>query len=223
MRNHARRVFALIGCLAFCACAAGPQGTSSSTPQTEWQVSPTAVGSFHLGMTVMQARAALASGYHLMDPPNRTLRTGKHQSDPKEEEIGGPVLLISNDQFSVRDSAGNKIMEFLLADSAKPDAPGNRIVMISASDSRFSTREGVQPGDGIVEAAKVYGTPSLVNDDEEGFGREWIVFQKAPAGIRFQASGPAGDGRWAGIYDAADSTTSFVSGSKIRALIIGWR
>ena len=96
--------------------------------------------------------------------------------------------------------------------------------MISVTGTRFSTAGGVRPGSGIAEAATIYGSPILLDDDGEGLGREWVACENGPGGIRLEACRPEQDGRRAGVYSASDpSTSAYVPGSKIRAVVIGRR
>ena len=187
-----------------------------------WRVSPGSAGPIRLGMSVVQAREALEAGYQVVDPPNLGLRSQSISST--EPEIGGPALHVSNDLYSVRDPSGNTMLEFLTSNQANPANPENRIVMISAISTRFSTSEGVRPGDRIAEVVHIYGPASFFNHDTEGFGREWVIFRNGPAGIRFQAAQAGGGDRLAGIYGSSNlSTSAFVPGSTIRALVIGGR
>lgn len=187
-----------------------------------WRVSPGSAGPIRLGMSVIQAREALEAGYQVVDPPNLRLRSQSINST--EPEIGGPALHVSNDLYSVRDPSGKTVLEFLTSNPANPEHPENRIVMISAISTRFSTAEGVRPGDRIAEVVHIYGPAALLDNDTEGFSREWVVFRNGPAGIRFQAAQAGGGDRLAGIYGTSNLTTSsFVPGSIIRALVIGRR
>lgn len=214
---------ALLGCLAMTACSTSPSGSSPVPQGPEWRVSAGSAGPIRLGMTVAQAREALDPGHQLVDPPNLQLRSQSSRPEATESEIGGPALHVLNDQYSVRDSSGKKLMEFLTSNPANPENPGNRIVMISAISPWFSTAEGVRTGNRIADVAYIYGPASLLDSDNEGFGREWVVFRNGPAGIRFQAS-RANEGPLAGIYGATSLTTSsFVNGAEIRAIVIGRR
>jgi hypothetical protein len=133
-------------------------------------------------------------------------------------------LHVLNDLHEVKSPSGSKILQFLMSDPSNPLAPGNRIVMISAFSPLFSTADGVRPGDRIAEVIHIYGPASFLDDDTEGFSREWVVFRNGPAGIRFQAARADGGDRLAGIYGASTlSTSSFVPGSLIKALVIGRR
>ncbi len=173
-------------------------------------------------MTLAQVRAALEPGDELVPPANLAIRNQSAQSYPAEAESGGPALLVLHDLYTIRDASGAKVLEFLLSDPARPEAPGSRIVMISVTGARFSTAGGVNPGTSLAEAAQLLGPATLLDDDAEGFGREWVVFRNGPSGIRFVATGPGGDGRTAGIYaPSASSSPSFKPGSEIRALVIG--
>ncbi len=204
------------------ACSTSPEAASPSARGAAWIVSPASAGPIRLGMTVAQAQAALSPDYQLVDPPNAWFNSQSAPQGDVEQEIGGPALLVANAQFSVKDPSGNKILEFLTSDPANLQAPGNRIVMISLLSARFSTAAGVRPGDKIADAAQIYGPPSLLDNDTEGFGREWVIFRSGPAGLRFQSS-QAGE-RLAGIYSpGSDSTSSYASGSEIQAIVIGRR
>ncbi len=215
-------LFLSTGCLAIAACSTSPEAASPSARGTAWIVSPASVGPIRLGMTVAQVQAALSPGYELVDPPNAWFNSQSAPQGVVDQEIGGPALLVANAQFSVKDPSGHKIMEFLTSDPANPQAPGSRVVMISLLGSRFSTAAGVRPGDKIADVAQIYGPPSLLDNDPEGFGREWVVFRRGPASIRFQSS-QAGE-RLAGIYSpASEATSSYASGSEVRAIVIGRR
>ncbi len=213
----------LMGCLAMTACSTSPSGSSPVTQGPDWRVSPGSAGPIRLGMTIVQARESLDPGYQLVDPPNLALRSQSPLPDSMGSELGSPALHVLNDLFSVRDPSGTRVMEFLMSNPADPENPGNRIVMISAISPRFSTAEGVRPGNRIAEVVHIYGPASLLDSDNGGFGREWVVFRNGPGGIRFQAS-RANEGPLAGIYGASSLTTSsYVTGSKIQALVIGRR
>jgi hypothetical protein len=96
--------------------------------------------------------------------------------------------------------------------------------MISVTSAQFPTQEGIRPGSSIAEAAAIYGTPTLLNEDREGLSREWVAFQNGPGGIRFEACRPEQGGRLAGIYRSSDTATDdYVPGAKVRALVIGNR
>lgn len=221
MKNLGFAVF-LVGCVSMTACSTSSSDSSAVPQGPTWRVSPASAGPLRLGMTVAQAREALDEGYQLVEPPNLRLRSQTVTST--EPEIGGPALHISNDQYAVRDPSGNKILEFLMSNPANPEHPGNRIVMISALSPWFSTVEGVRPGNRIVDVAHIYGPASFLDSDSEGFGREWVVFRNGPGGIRFQAAQAGGGQRLAGIYGSSNLTTSsYVPGSEIRALVIGRR
>lgn len=224
MNNPARWGFVWVMGLVIAGCATGPREDSRNSPESHWQVSPTSAGPIRLGMTVTQAREALGSSYRLVDPPNLQNRAVPPQGNAGESEIGGPVGLIIYDQFSVHDASGSEVLKFLLSDPTKPNAPENRIAMIAVTSARFATREGIRPGTRIADAAKLYGAPTLIDDDEEGLAREWVTFRNGPSGIRLEAARSAGDGRLAGIYAPSQSTTSnYVPDSKIRALVLGRR
>lgn len=224
MNNPARWGFVWVVGLVIAGCATGPRGDSRNPRESNWQVSPTSAGPIRLGMTVGQTREAMGPRYRLVDPPNLQIRAASAQDNAGESEIGSPAGLIIHDQFSVRDASGNEVLKFLLSDPTKPEASGNRIVMISVTSARFATPEGVRPGARIADVAAIYGTPALLDDDEEGFAREWVAFRNGPGGIRFEAARPAGDGRLAGIYAPSQSATSdYVPDSEIRALVIGHR
>jgi hypothetical protein len=175
-------------------------------------------------MSVAEVREALDPGYRLLDPPNVRIRAEASSIVSEEAEIGGPVGWIVHDQFTVSDAGGREILKFLLAAPSKPEAPGNRIVMISVTGVKFSTKEGVRPGSGIAEVAAIYGPQTLLDEDNEGLGREWVAFNNGPAGIRFEACRSEQDQRLAGIYSFSESATpAYVPGSKIRAVVIGRR
>ncbi|MEX1118342.1 MAG: hypothetical protein WEB60_06055 [Terrimicrobiaceae bacterium] len=217
------RLAILLGGLAMTACSTSPSGSSVVPQGPGWKVSAGSAGPIRLGMSVAQVREVLDPGYRVVDPPNLQLRGQSPSGGPSESEIGGPALHVLNDLYSVHDPSGRKILEFLTSNPANPEYPGNRIVMISATSPWFSTAEGVRPGNRIAEVAHIYGPASLLDSDNEGFGREWVVFRNGPSGIRFQAS-QANLGPLAGIYGASSLTTSsFAPNAEIRALVIGRR
>ncbi len=213
----------MAGCLAMTACSTGPSPSSAAAQGPTWRVSAGSAGPIRLGMSVTQAKEALEPGYQLVEPPNFRLRSQSPIPDPTGSEMGGPALSALNDQYSVRDPSGTKVMEFLTADPANPENPGSRIVMIAAISPRFSTIEGVRPGDRIAEVAHIYGPAALLDTDNEGLAREWVVFRSGPGGIRFQAS-QASQGPLAGTYGASRLTTStYKSDAEIQAIVIGRR
>lgn len=224
MKKYMARLGAAWAVFAMVGCTSVPRVGGPEARERDKLITPTAAGPIRLGMTLAEVTEVLEPGYRLQDPPNLPIRAEASRPASGEAEIGSPALLIVHDQFAVCDATGRETLKFLLADPVKPEAPGNRIVMISVTSARFSTPEGVRPGSSIVEAAAIYGSPTLLDDDNEGFGREWVVFQNGPNGIRFEACRPDQAGRLAGIYSSPNGATSaYVSGSKIRAVVIGRR
>lgn len=190
--------------LAAASCTHVPEGGGSGS------VTAQSVGPVALGMTLAEARTAVEGvNYVWKEPENKRLR-----------KKGAVVLWIGHDVFPVEDVTGQEVITLLSAAPKRHDALDEKVVMITATGARFTTREGVGPGMRIDKAAAVYGVPQLVDDDREGFGREWVVFPRAPGGLRFVAVGP--DGRLAGVYPAGQAGTGdFREGSTIRAVVVG--
>ncbi|MFZ4681452.1 MAG: hypothetical protein ACOYMS_03030 [Terrimicrobiaceae bacterium] len=187
--------------LLLAACSAPEQKPNTGSPSASWRISPQAAGPLRLGMTAVEAAAALGSSYRVTNP------------------LAQPFVIIDA-QFVVWDGAGEKLMEFLMTDALQPSRPGNTIGTIMARSPRLATAEGVAPGMTIKAAAAIYGAAMLRKSAEEGFGGEWVSFARAPSGLRFSVSGPGGG--QAGLYEPSTfQSANHVEGAVIHAIEIG--
>lgn len=194
-----------IGCLllglVLAGCVVPPEKTVPESKAPPRVISARLVGEVQLGMTIQEAKVALGEKVLVVNPPNQP-------------------LIIINALHVVRDRTGNKLMELLVDDFRQPNTPGNPIVTIRATDRSLITAEGVYPGMTIVEAAAIYGAPTLRKSAEEGFGGEWVSFPGAPVGLRFSVFGP-GWGQ-AGLYPTGEfQSPRSVEGARIEAIEIG--
>jgi len=185
-----------------CSTVKDPATAGSTTATADnWRITPNAVGPLRLGMTAVEAEAALGQAYVVIKPPAQ------------------PIVVI-NAQHVVRDGAARKMAEFLVEDFLQPNKPGNPIVTILAMSPRVATAEGVTPEMTVDAAVVIYGPAKLRKSDEEGFGGEWVTFPRAPAGLRFAVSGP--EGGQAGLYEPGTfESAGYVQGARIHAIEIG--
>ncbi len=162
-------------------------------PQAAAVITANSAGAIKLGMTIAEARDAVASA------------TFERSSDA--EGIAFVDVSTSGEPI-LRLHAGEEDAEAALDEKAVIDFIG---VLAAA----YQTAEGVRPGMSVWDAEKAYGkTSEVVMSELES--REYITFTNHPAGLSFRLSHEDG---FAGVYREGDRvTTTLRPGSKIAVI-----
>lgn len=158
-------------------------------------VTSSGVGPVKLGMTVAQARRALA------------------RSQFKRGSDGEGVALIEVVQ-------GGRVVMTLFADEpdrARPINERARVSFIEVWGKNYATRAGVRPGMLIREVERRYGRLKQITTSEIE-QREYAEFARAPAGLGFRVEAP---GSQAGRYRSGSRTTTrYVPSARLLTITI---
>lgn len=158
---------------------------------TIYLVSTSAIGGIRLAMTLDEARRAL--------PAAKFERTS---------DGDGAVLV----EVGLAPDAS----VILYAEEDDPAAPidwSKRIKAIETFSPAFHTAEGVHPGSLVMEVERVFGKVKEIAKSEIE-SREFIVFEKQPAGLTFRLD-------YTGIFSAnSRNTTQFHSGARIHSIAV---